>query len=267
MRARKAIQAKDHGASAVVEVRKSVSALMHTDRRVFFADWWTASATNERTRIMTRSKPLGQERLRTLYQLASLVAARRLHSKDPLPSIKHWGKKLMKAAATSDIDGMRKACDWGNESQLILKESLRLGIGIAKGKSCDAETILGHLILEIMTSDGAPIQLRQLAKIVAGVPPGLRSVDFDNGLWGPDWFKPTLQDGLKAVMLGAFFDLMKFRLPDYPLPTIGELDSAIREKWKWSGGDKELRDARRELGLSGLPRGKSGRPKKQRGKR
>lgn len=67
-------------------------------------------------------------------------------------------------------------------------------------------------------------------------------------------------------MLGAFFELMA-KLPDYMFPTIGELDSAIRKKWKWSGNDKELRDARQELGLSGLPRGKSGRPKKQRAKK
>lgn len=130
----------------------------------------------------------------------------------------------------------------------------------------DSACQIGQLLIDLMRRVDAPKQLRALAELVERFPPSDEVLDFDNGWWGPTWFKPTLQDGLKSVMLGAFFDLMKRSLPPF-LPTIGELDSAIRDMWKWNGGDKELRDARRELGLSGLPRGKSGRPKKQRGKK
>ena len=154
-----------------------------------------------------------------------------------------------------------------NEAQLILQEAIRLGKADAQADSHPPETMLGKLLLEMVSHVEAPKQLRQLAELVERVPPGSARVDFDSGHWNAASFLPTLQDGLKAVMLGAFFDLMNERLLDSRMPTIGELDTAIREKWKWSGGDKELRDARRDLGLSGLPRGKSGRPKKPRGKK
>lgn len=128
--------------------------------------------------------------------------------------------------------------------------------------------ILAHFI-KLMASDDAPQRLEMLAKLAKRFPASQPAPNFNNWWSGPDWFKPTRQEGLKPIMLGAFFALMKKR-PAKPLPTslptIGELDSAIRVKWKWSGGDKELRKARHQLGLSGLPRGKSGRPKKQRGK-
>ena len=108
--------------------------------------------------------------------------------------------------------------------------------------------ILAHFI-NLMASEDAPQRLKMLSELVKRFPVSERPPNFNNWWSGPDWFKPTLEDGLKAVMLGAFFALMK-RLPakslPKKLPTIGELDSAIREKWKWCGGDKELRDARRE---------------------
>jgi hypothetical protein len=130
------------------------------------------------------------------------------------------------------------------------------------------EGLIAKEFVGLMTSPDAPKMLRELAQIVDVFPVSKGSIYFGDNLSVPDWFKPTLQDGLKAVMLGAFLHLVEKRpLTRESLPTIGELDSIVREKWKWAGDDKELRDARRELGLSGLPCGKSGRPKKQRGKK
>lgn len=139
--------------------------------------------------------------------------------------------------------------------------------GNSPARTSLAEAIEGRIakqFVELMTKFDAAKKLRELAEIVDLFPAHKGNLDFGDCLSTPDWFKPTIQDGLKAVMLGAFFALVEKRpLGPESLPTICELDSAIREKWKWSGGEKELRDARRELGLSGLPRGKSGRPKKR----
>lgn len=137
--------------------------------------------------------------------------------------------------------------------------------------------ILAHFI-KLMNSDDVAQRLEQLAELTKRFPISEPAPNFNNWWSGPEWFKPTLQNSLKAVMLGVFFDLMKKRranpLPT-TLPTIGELDALIKRAYirdnestdKKPPGEKELRDARRELGLSGLPRGKGGRPKKQRGKK
>jgi hypothetical protein len=124
---------------------------------------------------------------------------------------------------------------------------------------------VGMHLADMAKSAQAEKHFRALASLVKKHPPSASHLDF-NGWSGFPSFTPAASDGIKPVMLKAFFDLMSQR-SDMTFPTIGELDSYIRKKWKWHGDEKELRDARRELGLSGLPRGKGGRPKKQRGKK
>ncbi len=134
----------------------------------------------------------------------------------------------------------------------------------------DIESGLARYVVKILASPEAASRLKRLAEVVKAFPLTNPQPAFAAHYHAPRGFEPTLQDGLKAVMLCEFWrqrEQMRGTYAGLELPTIGELDSAIREKWKWSGNDKELRDARRELGLSGLPRGKSGRPKKQRGKK
>ena len=134
----------------------------------------------------------------------------------------------------------------------------------------DIENGLAHYVVKILASPEAASRLKRLAEVVKAFPLTNPQPAFAAHYHAPQGFEPTLEDGLKAVMLCEFWrrrEQMRGTYAGLELPTIGELDSAIREKWKWSGSDKELRDARRELGLSGLPRGKSGRPKKQRAKK
>lgn len=148
--------------------------------------------------------------------------------------------------------------------QSLATSLLREPSGVLPKTTFGPRQIAGRL-LKIAVSKSAAKSLRALASLIEAFPFS-ESIDLDP-FSAPERFKPTLQDGLKAVMLGAFFKLnTPGRHPGENLPTIGELDYAIRHKWKWTGGDKELRDARRELGLSGLPRARSGRPK-QRGKK
>ncbi len=136
------------------------------------------------------------------------------------------------------------------------------------------ESYIGQCLISILTGPNPKSRLMRLARLNSDFP--ITKGSAPSFAYYPerfDEFAPTLQHGTKAVLLRVFLDLWNsYGASSLPfamlrLPTIKELDSAIREKWKWSGGDKELRDARRDLGLSGLPRGKSGRPKKQRGKK
>jgi hypothetical protein len=138
------------------------------------------------------------------------------------------------------------------------------------------ESSITKQFVELMSSADAAKMLRELAELVDRFPVQKGSLYFGDNLSAPDWFKPTFQDGLKAVMLGAFFAVVEKRpLAPESLPTIGELDALVKRVYirnnkseeKNPPGDKELREARCELGLSGLPRGKGGRPKKQRGKK
>ena len=139
---------------------------------------------------------------------------------------------------------------------------------LAKEWRTDIESGVAHYAVKILTSPDAGKRLEKLASFTKRFPLNRPPPSFINWHTPNIPFNPSPQDGTKAVMLGAYFALMKPR-PAMPesRPTIGELDRAIRENWKWHGDDKELREARRKLGLSGLPRGKGGRPKKQRGKK
>jgi hypothetical protein len=206
----------------------------------FLKAWFERGCMNERRRIMLRSR-VGEFGLVT--NLHDLVVDY-LHFKDDafleqLPLI------IQTLAKTAQMSELRpKLAEQG-----VLP-------------------LIGKQFVEVMLSNDAAKMLRFLAELVDRFPISQGALDFGDDLSMPSWFKPTLQDGLKAVMLGAFLEIVGERpMAPESLPTIGELDSVIREKWKWRGDDKELRDARRALGLSGLPRGKSGRPKKQRGKK
>lgn len=134
----------------------------------------------------------------------------------------------------------------------------------------DIQSGIAHYILKILTSPEAASRLKRLAGVVKAFPLTIPPPSFAAHYHAPLGFEPTLQDGLKAVMLCEFWrqrGQIRGTHAGLELPTIGELDHSIRKKWKWHGDEKELRDARRELGLSGLPRGKGGRPKKQRVKK
>ncbi len=139
----------------------------------------------------------------------------------------------------------------------------------AKDWKADIESGIAHYLSKILTSPKATSSLKRLAEVVKAFPLTSPPPLFAAHYHAPRGFEPDIQDGLKAVMLCEFWrqrKKMRGRHAGLELPTIGELDRAIRETWKWHGDDKELRDARRELGLNGLPRSKGGRPKKQRGK-
>ena len=138
----------------------------------------------------------------------------------------------------------------------------------------DFERFVGRWLVTILTGNKCESRLSALSKLNGKFPVSreVPVLDFYEGRFHE--FQPTLQDGLKPVVLRAFLDLhLTITASSLPyahlrLPTISELTSTIREKWKWKGDDRELRDARRDLGLGGLPRAKSGRPpKKKRGKK
>lgn len=155
------------------------------------------------------------------------------------------------------------------EFPLEVLDTVILCVGVSREDDPQAveecEGKLGRLVREIVPRKEAAASFRALAELLEVIPSIENHTSFGVHFVKPDWFSPQRQDGIKAVMLAAFYGLLGGRV--IYLPSISELDSCIRGAWKWKGDDKELRVARRELGLSGLPRGKSGRPKKQRGKK
>lgn len=206
----------------------------------FLKSWFAPDCMNERRRIMLKSRAGAFGLVTQLHDLVTDY----LHFKDGA-FLEMLPEPLQLLVKTPKMESLRPKI----AEEVILP-------------------IIGKTFVDLLKSEEASRMLRSLAEILDRFPLGEGPAYFGDYLSMPEWFKPTLQDGTKAVVLGAFLEIAEKRpLAAESLPTIGELDHAIRTKWKWSGGDKELRDARRELGLSGLPRGKSGRRKKQRGEK
>jgi hypothetical protein len=200
-----------------------------------------SAAKNERARVIANSRSARYEGARRLYYLVNLAAVR---ERPPLDKMKcaHLAVKLLHEAVAASPPNAHRI------------------------EAFDLEKSIGRALIEMMTGPDPSQNIRALADLAECFPVTSELMFDDNSMCGPPWFKPTLQDGLKEVMLGAFFDLMRGFADGQRFPTIGELYRAIREKWNWHGDDKELRNARRELGLSGLPRGKAGRGKNRGGK-
>lgn len=188
--------------------------------RKFKEEWYQAEPVKERARVMLESRCASNDNVSELHMFTAYRSWAERHE---------WPK--------SDLDNYERG-------------------------------ILAHF-LKLMASDDAPQRLEMLAELTKKFPVSEPAPNFNNWWSGPNWFKPTHQKTLKPIMLGAFFALMKKR-PAKPLPTsmptIGELDALVKHaytsknksKEKKPPGEKELRNARRELGLSGLPRSKSG---------
>jgi hypothetical protein len=197
--------------------------------RMFKAEWYQAGPLKERARVMLKSKCASNYNVSELHMFTALRSWSERHE---------WPKSQLE----------------------------------------DYERGILAQFIKLMASDDAPLRLKMLAELTKRFPVSEPAPNFNNWRSGPDWFRPTRQEGLKPVMLGAFFALIKERAANplpAPLPTIGELDALVKHayisknksKEKKPPGEKELRNARRELGLSGLPRGKSGRQEKPRGKK
>jgi hypothetical protein len=148
----------------------------------------------------------------------------------------------------------------------------------AKDWRADIESGVAHYVVKILASPDATTRLERLADLTKVFPLLKPQPAFAAHYHAPPAFAPTLQHGLKAVMLSVFFELrekMRGTYAGLELPTIGQLDAAVKQRFiagnrspdKKPPSDKELREARLALGLSGLPRSNGGRPKKQRGKK
>lgn len=130
---------------------------------------------------------------------------------------------------------------------------------------------IADYIVKILASPKAASRLKLLGDVVTAFPLTEPPLNFAAHYEAPKGFKPTLPDGLKALMLREFWrqrDQMReaimqskrWRQPeqmrkvhsDLALPTFEAIKKAVEEVWKWTGDEKQIRDARKNLGLSGL---------------
>jgi len=226
------VQSKNGEPSKTVEYTVEKNSMHHR----FDKEFNQPLAIRERARVISGLRAATNDGVRELYHLVSLaIRDKHSHGLNENAALA-LNLEILAAALMQEPDSTRLADNW------------------------NLEGAIGKLLVKLMMEPDAPAKLSTLAALAGKFPPLTKQFNVERGYGVPDWFNPTLQDGLKAIMLRSFHDLM-LKQTTNSLPTIRELDSIVCDEWKWQGGDKELRDARRELGLSGLPRARSGRRK------